>query len=307
MPSAVVALSAGSGAHLSWNLWTDVDQLLSFHFMVNALRAGTITAVAAGVIGWFMILRQQSFAGHTLAVVGFPGAAAAIWLGLAAAWGYFGFCIAAAVIIAVAGVRRDSRAFSEESAVIGTVQAYALALGALFVALYNGFLNSLTGLLFGSFLGVTNRQVVVLLVVAGAAIAVVTVIGRPLLFASIDPDVAAARGVPVRLLAVVFLVLMAVAVAEVSQITGSLLVFALLVMPPAAARQITVRPGLGLALSVVIGVAVTWIGMGIAYFSVYPVGFFITTTGFAFYVAATAGRAWVNHRGVSLRPVGVAG
>jgi zinc/manganese transport system permease protein len=293
----MLALSSSSDAHLSWNLWSDIHQLLTFHFMVNALRAGTITAVAAGVIGWFMILRQQTFAGHTLAVVGFPGAAAAIWAGVAAAWGYFGFCIAASLIIALTGVRRDPRGFSDESAVIGTVQAYALACGLLFVALYKGFLNSLTSLLFGSFLGVTDHQVVVLLIVAAGAVAAVAVVGRPLFFASVDPDVAAAQGVPVRFLAVMFLVLMGVAAAEISQITGSLLVFALLVMPAAAARQITARPGLSLVLSVTIALAVTWIGMGIAYFSVYPVGFFITTVGFSFYLAATAGRAFADRRG----------
>jgi zinc/manganese transport system permease protein len=298
MPAALIALSASSSqVHLRWNVWSDIHQLLAFHFMVNALRAGTITAVAAGVIGWFMILRQQTFAGHTLAVVGFPGAAAAIWAGFAAAWGYFGFCIAAALIIALTGVRRDPRGFSDESAVIGTVQAYALACGLLFVALYKGFLNSLTGLLFGSFLGVTDHQVVVLLIVAALAVAAVGAVGRPLFFASVDPDVAAAQGVPVRFLAVMFLILMGVAAAEISQITGSLLVFALLVMPAAAARQVTARPGLSLVLSVIIALAVTWIGMGIAYFSVYPVGFFITTVGFAFYLAATAGRAFADRRG----------
>src|SRR6516165_4108733 len=191
--------------------------------MVNAYRAGTIVAVVAGVVGWFMVLRRQTFAGHTLSVVAFPGAAGATLVGISALYGYFGFCLAAA--LAIAAVPRVGRhATSEESAVIGTVQAFALACGFLFVTLYGGLLDSVNSLLFGSFLGVTDGQVATLLVVGVAALAVVASIGRPLLFASLDPDVAAAHGVPVRLLSVVFLVVLGVAVAEASQITGALLV-----------------------------------------------------------------------------------
>jgi len=276
--------------HLSWDVWWDVHQMLAFHFMVNALRAGTIVAVAAGVIGWFMVLRNQSFAGHTLALAGFPGASCAIWLGVSAQFGYFGFCIAAAAVIAVAGRTGVTGAYPEESALVGTVQAYLLAGGVLFVSLYKGFLNSVTGLLFGSILGVTDRQVVVLLAVAAGALAVLAVAGRPLFFASVDPYVAAAQGVPVRLLSGAFLILMGTAAAEVSQITGSLLVFALMVMPAAAARAVTTRPGTSLVLTVVIALGVTWVGFGLAYFSVYPVGFFVTSVGFVVYLVATMGR-----------------
>lgn len=287
---AVLHAQGAAPAQLTWNLSSDIHQVLAFHFMVNAFRAGTIIAVAAGVIGWFMILRGQSFVGHSLAVVGFPGASGAIWLGLSATWGYFGFCIAAALIIAALPRRADARGFSEESAVIGTVQAFALGCGFLFVSLYKGFLDGITGLLFGTFLGVTDGQVLLLLIVAVAALAVLGGIGRPLFFASIDPTVAAARGVPVRALSVIFLVLLGVAAAEVSQITGTLLVFALLVMPAAAAQQLTTRPALSVVLTVVLSLAVTWLALGVAYFSVYPVGFFVTTFGFAVYVAAAGVR-----------------
>ena len=213
--------------------------------MVNAFRAGTIVAIVAAGIGWFMVLRRETFAGHTLSVVGFPGGAGAIWLGLAAVWGYFAFCIAAALVIAAIPSGR-ARGYHEESAAIGTLQAFALACGFLFVSLYGGFANGFNALLFGSFLGVTDAQVVTLLVVGVGALLVVGAIARPLLFASVDPDVAAARGVPVRLLSVVFLVVLGVAVAEASQITGSLLVFALLVVPAATAQVVTARPVLGL-------------------------------------------------------------
>jgi len=267
----------------TWNLVADIRQLWSFPFMVNAFRAGTIIAVASAVLGWFMVLRRQTFAGHTMAVIGFPGAAGATLIGVSAAYGYFGFCVAAALIVA-AIPRMGQGGYGHESAVTGTTQAFALACGFLFIALYKGFLNGVNALLFGTFLGITNQQVVVLLAVTVVVLAVLAAIGRPLLFASVDPQVAQARGIPVRLVSAVFLVLLGAAVAEASQITGTLLVFALLVMPAATAQTLTARPGLGLALAVLIAVEVTWVGLGAAYFSVYPIGFFVSTLAFAVYV-----------------------
>ena len=284
---------------LTWNLAQDVHQTLALHFMVNAYRAGTIVAVIAGAIGWFMVLRRQSFAGHTLAVVSFPGAAGAIWLGVSATAGYFAGSIVAAVIIAMVPRSSSGRARSEESAVIGTVQAFALACGVLFVSLYGGFLDSLTGLLFGTFLGISDGQVVTLALVAVGVLIGLGLIARPLFFATVDADVAEARGVPVRLLSVVFLVLLGCTAAEVSQITGALLVFALLVMPDAAAQQLTARPARSLILTVVFAVAVTWASLLVAFYSVYPVGFYVSTFGFAVYVAAAGGRAlatWLGSR-----------
>ncbi len=275
----------------SWNLVADVRQMLMFRFMVNALRAGTIVAVLAGALGWFMVLRRQAFAGHTLAIVSFPGAAGAILIGASATVGYFAAAVAAALVIAAVPRSLGGRARSGESALIGTVQAFALAAGALFVSLYGGFLNGLTSLLFGSFLGISSSQVVALLVMAVLALAGLAAIGRPLFFASVDPDVAEARGIPVRLLSSLFLVLLGLAAAEVSQITGVLLVFALLVMPAATAQQITVRPALSLALTVLLGLATVWLGLGVAFYSIYPVGFFITTFGFAGYVLAASWQA----------------
>ncbi|HUD35983.1 MAG TPA: metal ABC transporter permease [Streptosporangiaceae bacterium] len=276
---------------LTWSLGSDFRQLLQYPFMVNALRAGTIVAVLAGALGWYMVLRRQSFAGHTLAIVSFPGAAAAILLGISATSGYFAAAIIAAIVIAAVPRSLGGRARSSESAVIGTVQAFALACGALFVSLYGGFLDGLTNLLFGSFLGISPSQVLTLLAVAVVALAVLAVIGRPLFFATVDPDVAAARGVPVRALGTVFLILLGCAAAEVSQITGALLVFALLVMPAATAQQLTARPALSLALTIVAGLLIVWLGLAVAYFSVYPVGFYITTFGFAAYLLAAGSRA----------------
>jgi zinc/manganese transport system permease protein len=271
-----------------------LDQMLSLHFMVNAYRAGTVVAVVAGAVGWFMVLRRQSFAGHTLAVVSFPGAAGAIWLGLSATLGYFVGSIAAALVIALVPRSASGRARSQESAVIGTVQAIALACGVLFVSLYGGFLDSLTGLLFGTFLGISDAQVVVLAAVGAGVLVALAAMGRPLLFATLDQDVARARGVPVGALSVAFLVLLGCTAAEVSQITGALLVFALMVMPAAAAQQITPRPALSMAVTIVLAVAVTWTSLAVAYFSPYPVGFWVSTIGFGVYVVAGLGRFLVD-------------
>jgi zinc/manganese transport system permease protein len=275
----------------SWNLLADIADMWSYPGMVNAFRAGTIVAVLAGLVGWFMVLRRQSFAGHSLALVGFPGAAAAVWLGLGLAFGYFSFCLLAAVVIA-ALPQRAGRGYAEESAVVGTVQAFALASGMLFVALYKGFLNGTNSLLFGSFLGITPGQVTVLAVVAAVALAGLAVIGRPLLFASVDTDVARAHGVPTRALGTAFLLLLGLTAAEVSQITGALLVFALLVLPPATAQLLTPRPLRGLVLSVALALVTVWVALFVAYYSPYPIGFWLTSMAFGVYALTYgAGRA----------------
>jgi zinc/manganese transport system permease protein len=268
-------------------------ELTSFPFMVNALEAGTIVAVLAAVVGWFMVVRQQTFAGHTLAVTAFPGAAAASLAGIPIALGYFGACALAALVLS-AGPSAGARNRGAESAAIGSVQAFALACGFLFVSLYSGVLNSLDSLLFGTFLGITRGQVLTLLVIAAVLLSAIALVGRPLFFASIDADVARANGVAVRALSVGFLVALGLAVAATSQITGALLVFALLVTPAATAQQITARPGSSLLLSVLLALSVTWLGLGIAYFSVYPVGFWVTSLSFGAYVAARIGRAVVD-------------
>jgi zinc/manganese transport system permease protein len=164
------------------------------------------------------------------------------------------------------------------------------------VSLYGGFLDSVTGLLFGSFLGVSDGQVVALVAVGAAAVVAMLVLARPLYFATVDRDVATARGVPERALSVAFLLVLGCTAAEVSQVTGTLLVFALLVMPAAAAQQLTARPVVGLCLSVGLGLAVVWSALGVAFYSTWPVGFFVSTFGFATYLAAVGIRLATDRR-----------
>jgi zinc/manganese transport system permease protein len=270
-------------AAISWNLGSDLDQLTQFPFMVQALEAGAIVAVMAGAIGWFMVFRRQTFAGHTLSVIAFPGAAGATLIGLSLAVGYYGACVLGAAALSIVS-GSGSRSVSSESAAIGSVQAFGLGLGFLFVSLYGGQLNGLQALLFGTFLGITATQVQTLFWIALAVLIVLALAGRPLLFASVDGAVARASGVPTAALDFGFLLLLGLAVAATAQITGALLVFALLVTPAATAQQMTSRPGRGLLLSVLIALLVTWLGLGIAYFSPYPVGFWVTSLSFGLYV-----------------------
>lgn len=281
--------------HLTWDLVRDVKQLFDYPFMVNAFQAGTIVAVTAAIVGWFMVLRRETFAGHTLAVIGFPGAAGAILLGVSASYGFFTFSIAAALVIAL--VSRGRRGgYSEESAVIGTVQAFGLSTGFLFLSLTHRNVSGAAGLLFGSFIGISHDQVVQLLIGAGAVLLVLGFVARPLLFASVDPDVAAARRVPVQALGVAFFLILGVAAAEASQVTGSLLVFSLLALPPATAELLVAKPGLCLALAVVIGLLVTWLGLALSYYNDYPIGFHVTSLAFGAYVLA---QVWNRARRLS--------
>ncbi len=268
--------------HLSWNVVTDVRALLEYPFMVQAFRAGLLVAVLAGVVGWFMVLRRQSFAGHTLAVVGFPGATAAVLIGVSSTYGFFAFSVGAAIFISMLPNAGGSR--SAESAVVGTVQAFALAFGFLCYTWYGGFATSIGALLFGSFLGITTSQVGALVVVTLLAVGLLAAIGRPLYFATVDPDVALANGVPVQALGTTYLIVLGLTAGAVSQITGALLVFALLVAPAAAAQRISVRPHISLAWSVGLAISIVLISLTLSYYYPYPLGTFVTTIALLTYL-----------------------
>jgi zinc/manganese transport system permease protein len=274
-----------SNPSLSLNLIEDVRQLTTFPFMVNALEAGTIVAVLAALTGWYMVLRRQAFAGHTLSVMAFPGATGAALIGIPASLGYYIACGVAALTMRRTG-RARTASRSAETAAIGTIQATGLAAGFLFLSLNHQVLGGPETLLFGTFLGITSGQVLGLLAIGAVALAALALCARPLLLATVDREVAQASGVPVAALDLAFLLILGAAVATTSQITGALLVFALLVAPPAAAQKITVRPLPSLVLSIVFALVVVWLGLGIAYFSPYPVGFWTTTFAVGLYLLA---------------------
>jgi len=263
--------------------------------MQNALLAGAIVAVVAGLVGYFMVLRGASFAGHTLANVGFAGAAGATLVGVAPLVGLLAFGALAALGIGALG-EQSNRGWSRLDVAIGTILALALGLGLLFERLSAASANYVYAILFGSVLGISDAEVTGIALTAAVTLSILALIGRPLLFASVDPEVAAARGIPVRLLNYLFLVLLAFAVTEAAQVTGVLLIFALLVTPAATALQITVRPARALVLSLVVALLVTWAGLIVAYYTSYPVGFFITTLAFGLYLLARTIRAERSYR-----------
>jgi zinc/manganese transport system permease protein len=265
-----------------------IDQMWALPFMVNAFRAGTLVAILAALLGWFLVARRQTFAGHTLSVVGFPGAAGAILVGAPVWAGYLVFCGAAAGVLGLAARTDGGRAerAGGDRAVVGTVQAVALACGFLFVSLYGGLLGGTTSLLFGSFLGITEVQVDVLAVVTPVVLLSLAVIGRPLLFATVDPVIARARGVGVGALDLAFLALTAFAVAATVQVTGALLVFTLLVLPAATAARLTARPAAALVASCVIALVTVWVALTVAFYTPYPFGFWLAAIAFGLYLAA---------------------
>ena len=262
----------------SWDVVADIQLLLQFHFMQNAFLAGTLVALLAGTAGYFVVLRGQSFAAHMLSQVGFPGAAGAVLVHFAPVFGLVAFCVAAALGIGWVGRNVDA-GHRAESAAVGSILAFSLGLGLLFFRLYAGSAAGIYGFLFGTILGISDRDVQLTFVVALLGLGALAIFGRRLVFATVDPDVAEARGVNVRLLSIGFLVIVALSVAITVQIVGTLLILAL---------QLTARPVRALALSVLLSLGFTWLGVALAYFSDLPVGFFISTVSFVAYVAIRA-------------------
>jgi zinc/manganese transport system permease protein len=238
-------------------------------------------------VGYFVVLRGLSFAGHALSHIGFAGATGAVVLGVNPVFGLLAFTVGSALGMGALGKRLQGR-----DVAIGIVLAWTLGLGVLFLSLYTGYATEAYALLFGEILGISQRDVLVTLVAGVVTLMALTAIYRPLLFASVDEDVAEARGVPARFLAVAFMVLLAVAVSEAVQVVGVLLIFALLVTPPAIAERLTARPERALLFSVVLALLFTWGGLAVAYYAPYPVSFFITTFAFATYLTVRLAVAW---------------
>ncbi|GAC1458508.1 MAG: metal ABC transporter permease [Ktedonobacteraceae bacterium] len=273
----------------SWDLLADIQILFHYHFMQNAYLAGTLVALAAGMIGYFMVLRNQSFAGHSLANVGFAGATGAALLGIAPVVGLFLAGLLAAIGIQTLNVA--TRQNRQSDIAVGAVFTASLALGFLFVHLSTAeYAANIYNVLFGNVLGISDTDVHIIAWSTLLLLGVLVVIARPLFFASLDPDVAEAHGVPVRLLSFGYLVLLALEVAVAVQVVGVLLIFALLVTPAAIAQDVTTRPTMAVLVAVVLALLFTWAGLAVGYATPYPVGFFITTFAFGTFVLVRGAR-----------------
>ena len=278
MPGAPIFLASAPAPTYSWNLVADWQILFQYQFTQNAFLAGTFIALIAGAAGYFVVLRHMSFAGHALANIGFAGAAWAVLVSLPATLGLLLFTGAGALGIGIFGKRLRNR-----DVVIGSLLAWSLGLGTLFIFLYHGYAENAYAILFGQILGVSQADVKLVVGASLVALLALAAIYRPLLFASLDSEVAEARGVPVGALSLVFMLILAVAVAVAVQVIGVLLIFALLITPAAVAERITARPAVNLGLAVLLALLFTWGGLAVAYVQPYPVSVYITSFAFGGY------------------------
>ncbi len=249
---------------------TPIATMLEYEFMRTALAASSLVAVVAGAVGFFLVLRNLTFAGHALSHVGFAGATGAVLVGVNPLWGLLAFTLAAAVARGFLGERLRGR-----DVAVGIILSLALGLGVLFLYFYTANANQATAILFGNVLGVDLQTVWSLLGLSVVSLVALGLISRPLLFATLAPELAEARGVSLRAVAMLFLAIVAIAVAEAAQVVGVLLVFALMVAPAATALRLTARLELGVALAVLLALAETWAGIALAYATDWPTTFCI--------------------------------
>ncbi len=266
-------------ASFSLNLLIDLQDMWQYDFMRHAFEAGTIIAIVAGVVGYFVVLRRLSFAAHALSHVGFAGAAGAVLISINPLVGLLSFTITGGLGMATLGKRALNRDVQ-----IGTVLAFMLGLGVLFISLYKGYATQAYSILFGEILGISSTDVVISLVTGLLILLAMLLIYRPLLFTTLDEDVAEAKGLPVLGLNALFLVIIAVATSIAVQVVGVLLIFALLVTPAAIAERLSKKPFQGVIISSIVALIVTWFGIFISYYQPYPVSFFITSLVFVIYI-----------------------
>lgn len=270
----------------NWNLLLDLRTMLQYEFIRNEFEAGTVIAILTGIVSYLVVLRRSAFASHALGHVGFSGAAGAVLVGVNPIYGLLLFTTVAGGGIALLGPKAAHRDVE-----IGTVLAFMLGLGLLFLAAYNGFATEAYSILFGSVVGIDNAQVDLIVEAAIPILLVLALLFRPLLFASLDEEVAEAKGLPTLLLGLVFLLALAVTISIAVTIIGVLLIFALTVTPAAIAMRLAKRPIVAVALSVAIALGATWAGIFIAFYEVEPTSFFIVTIAFLLYLGVRiAGR-----------------
>jgi zinc/manganese transport system permease protein len=257
--------------------------MFEYDFMRTAFAASGIVAVLSGLVGFFLVLRGQTFAGHALSHVGFTGATGAILFGLSPLAGLVGFTVLAGVAMGALGEK-----LSQRDVAIGMMLSLALGLGLLFLHFYTSYAAQAAALLFGNVLGVDGQALTALAILAAASLAGLAVLARPLIFASLQPELAEARGVSLRLVSTAFMMIVAIAVSECAQIVGVLLVFTLMVGPAAAALAFTRRLGAAIGLAAALALLEAWGGLTLAFYSDWPTSFWITALSGVVYFASLA-------------------
>ena len=259
--------------------------LLPYAFVQDMLLAGVLVSIVAGLVSRFVVARNMSFAVHALAEVGFTGSAGFILIGLSPVLGLLTGSLVTAFFIGTLGMR-----IRERDAVVGVVMAFGLGLGVLFITLNAQFATEAYSLLlYGAISTVSQGDLMLLAAMAALTLVGLGVMYRPLTFATVDPLVAEARGVPVRLISILFLLMLAAAVAEAVQVVGVLLILTLLITPGATAERLAARPGLATAVSVGVALLATLGGILLALVTAVPVSFYVTTIAFVCYLAARLG------------------
>jgi zinc/manganese transport system permease protein len=262
-----------------------LSSLMFTGLMANTWIAASIVAVIAGLTGFFAVLRGETFAAHAIPNGAFAGAAGASLLGINVIWGLAVVAIASALGIGALGSK------ARHDVVTALTLVLMLGLGALFVSVSNQYAQQAYSLLFGEVFGVSSADVPLIAAIGVLALAGIGLAFRPLMLTSAMPEVAQARGISVRGMEVYFLVVMALATSMTVPVVGALLIFSLMIGPAAAARSVTARPGLALALSVVIALVTVWVSIALSYQTNWPLGFFVGVGGALFYLAGLAARS----------------
>lgn len=258
-----------------------MDNVSIFHyeFIQNAFIAGTFAAILAGAVGYFVIIRHLSFAAHALGHIGFAGASGALLVALTPMTGQFIFTVMAAIGIGALGER-----ISKSDMIIGIVLSFCLGLGSLFLYLYKGYAGQATIILFGNLLGVSNHDLHLMFWLMLFSLLTLTVITKRLLFASLEPELAEAKGISLLWLSIIFMVIMAIAVTLASQVVGVILVFTLVIGPAAIAVQWTHHFWPGIIVSVLLAVLIVWSSILLSYFTDWPISFWISAIVFMLYI-----------------------
>ena len=287
---------------MSWHeIWHEIFNFEDYGALLglvrNSLIAGAVLGLVGGLAGTFVIMRDLPFAVHGISELSFAGAAGALLLGLSVAGGSVAGALAAAALIGLLGAKARDR-----GSVIGVLMPFGLGLGVLFLSLYKGRSANKFGLLTGQIVAIDTPHLSWLLGTSAVVLVCLALMWRPLAFASLDPDVAAARGVPVRALALAFTLVLGLAVAVSVQVVGALLVLALLCTPAAAAVRVTASPVLVPVLSTVFATVSVVGGILLSIGSSIPVSPYVTTISFALYAvcrgpgAVRARRGWTARR-----------
>ncbi len=257
----------------------EIAGYLSYPFVQNALIAGSLAAVLGAIVGYFVIIRRVSFAAHALAHIGFTGATGAALFALNPLEGMLFISVIAGITMGATGNRLE-----KSDVAIGMTLSIALGIGMLFLALYKGYSGQASAILFGNIFGVSHAQIIQTIVLSVMSLAVLLAFSRKLFFASVQPDLAEARGISLARLSIAFMIILAISVSLASQVVGILLVFALIIGPAGIAARFSRNFWTGIATSIIIALVSVWAGIFLAILTNWPPSFWITAILFVLYI-----------------------